>query len=165
LEENDLTRKHGLEGSNMNTITNEITILYQQFINAWNSRNARGMAKQFTDNGELIGFDGSQVIGREEILSHLEPIFKDHPTPPFISKVKTVRPLSSEVVLLRAVAGMVPPGKTEIDPNFNTHHTLVGVKSEGGWRIELFQNTPAQFHGRPELVEQMTKELEQLTKN
>jgi hypothetical protein len=29
------------------------------------------------------------------------------------------------------------------------------------WRIELFQNTPAQFHGRPELVSEMTAELQQ----
>lgn len=28
-------------------------------------------------------------------------------------------------------------------------------------QIQLFQNTPAQFHGRPELVEQMTEELRQ----
>jgi hypothetical protein len=27
-------------------------------------------------------------------------------------------------------------------------------------RIVLFQNTPAQFHGRPELVEEMTRELQ-----
>jgi len=33
------------------------------------------------------------------------------------------------------------------------------VKIDGEWRIKLFQNTPAQFHGRPELVEQMTDEL------
>ncbi|MGZ4033139.1 MAG: SgcJ/EcaC family oxidoreductase, partial [Tumebacillaceae bacterium] len=30
------------------------------------------------------------------------------------------------------------------------------------WQIALFQNTPAQFHGRPELVEQMTAELREL---
>ncbi len=40
--------------------------------------------------------------------------------------------------------------------------TLVAVKSDGKWRILLFQNTPAQFHGRPELVQQMTEELRRL---
>jgi hypothetical protein len=30
------------------------------------------------------------------------------------------------------------------------------------WRIALFQNTPAQFHGRPELVQQLTEQLRQL---
>ena len=50
-------------------------------------------------------------------------------------------------------------GEEDIDPAFNTHHTLLAVKIGEEWKIELFQNTPAQFHGRPHLVEQMTEEL------
>jgi len=57
---------------------------------------------------------------------------------------------------------MVPPGQSDLNPKVNTHHTLMAVRIEGEWRIELFQNTPAQFHGRPELVEQMTEELRQM---
>jgi uncharacterized protein (TIGR02246 family) len=146
------------------SISNEVIALYQQLIDAWNNRNAGAMAEQFTEKGELIGFDGSQAIGREEIFSHLQPIFENHLTPPYVSKVKDVRFLSSEIAILRAIAGMVPPGHSDIEPKLNAHHTLVAVKSEEGWRIELFQNTPAQFHGRPELVEQMTEELRQLLK-
>ena len=36
------------------------------------------------------------------------------------------------------------------------------VKRAGRWRIILFQNTPAQFHGRPELAQQLTDELREL---
>jgi uncharacterized protein (TIGR02246 family) len=78
--------------------------------------------------------------------------------------VKDVRFLSSEIAILRAIAGMVPPKQSDINPNVNTHHTLVVVKGDGNWRIQLFQNTPAQFHGRPELVEKMTDELRELLK-
>ncbi|MGE8203912.1 SgcJ/EcaC family oxidoreductase [Heyndrickxia sp. NPDC080065] len=143
---------------------NEIKELYQQLLDAWNNRNARGFAEQFTEDGESIGFDGSQSIGMEEIFSHLNPIFEQHPTAKFVSKVKSVRFLSPDTALLRAIAGMVPPGKSDINPNVNTHHTLVAVNTDGKWRIQLFQNTPAQFHGRPELVEKMTEELRQLLK-
>jgi len=146
------------------SVSSEVQALYQQLIDAWNNRSARAMADQFTEDGEMIGFDGSQAIGREEIFSHLTPIFEEHPTPPFVTKVKNVRFLSSDAAILRAIAGMVPPGQSDIDPKLNTHHTLVAVKREGKWKIALFQNTPAQFHGRPELVEQMTKELRQLLK-
>ncbi len=144
------------------SVVDKVRSLYEHLINAWNSRIASGMAEQFTDDGELIGFDGSQVIGREEILSHLEPIFENHPTPPFVSKVKDIRLLSSDVVLLRAIVGMVPPGKADLNPELNAHQTLIAVKVENEWRIELFQNTPAQFHGRPKLVERMTEELRQV---
>jgi uncharacterized protein (TIGR02246 family) len=141
---------------------NKVTALYQQLLDAWNKRSARGMADVFTEDGEMIGFDGSRSIGREEIFSHLKPIFEHHPTARFVSKVKSVRFLTSDIAILRAIAGMVPPGQSDINPNVNTHHTLVAVMNEGTWRIQLFQNTPAQFHGRPELVEQMTEELRQL---
>jgi uncharacterized protein (TIGR02246 family) len=141
---------------------NEVCALYQQLLDAWNKRSAHAMAETFAEDGELIGFDGSQCIGQAEIASHLEPIFANHPTSAYVGKVRGVRLLGPEVAVLRAVAGMVPPGKSELEPNLNTHHTLVTVKREGKWRIALFQNTPAQFHGRPELVQKMTEELRQL---
>jgi uncharacterized protein (TIGR02246 family) len=136
--------------------------LYQQLLNAWNSQNAREMAGLFADSGEQIGFDGSQSIGQTEIFEHLAPIFEYHRTAKFVSKVKSVRFLTHDIAILRAIAGMVPPGQSDINPSVNTLHTLVTQEIEGSWKIELFQNTPAQFHGRPELVEQMTEELRQL---
>lgn len=146
----------------MKTINNEIQDLYQKLIAAWNNRDAQGMADQFSEQGVQIGFDGSKVVGKSEIFSHVAPIFENHPTAPFITKVKSIRPLGNDAAILHAIAGMIPPGKTDIDPNVNAHQTLVAVKQDEGWQIELFQNTPAQFHGRPELVEQMTEELRQL---
>ncbi|WP_026568639.1 SgcJ/EcaC family oxidoreductase [Bacillus sp. UNC41MFS5] len=142
----------------------DVQAIYKKLLDAWNERSAEGMAALFTDDGESIGFDGSQSIGKQEIFSHLKPIFDHHPTARFVSKVKEVRFLSAEIALLRAIAGMVPPGQSDINPNVNTLHTLIVVKREGDWQIQLFQNTPAQFHGRPELVEEMTEELRELLK-
>ncbi|MBM7553589.1 SgcJ/EcaC family oxidoreductase [Thalassobacillus pellis] len=136
--------------------------VYQLLIKAWNDRNAGGMAELFVDDGEIIGFDGSISKGPEEIYAHLHPIFKDHPTAPFVIKVKEVRALGDGATLLRAIAGMVPPGGSDIHSDFNTHHTLITLTNEQGSKIVLFQNTPAQFHGRPELVEQMTEELREM---
>ena len=139
--------------------TYSIESIYHQLIEAWNNRNAEEMSQLFTEDGESIGFDGSQSLGQEEIYAHLNPIFENHPTAPYITKVKSVRFLGTDTALLRAIAGMMPHGQSELNPKVNTHHTLVLVKIAGHWRIQLFQNTPAQFHGRPELLEQMTEEL------
>jgi uncharacterized protein (TIGR02246 family) len=141
------------------TKLNKIVDLYDQLIKAWNDRNAVKMSGLFAKEGEMIGYDGSQVVGCTEIYKHLHPIFESHLTAPFVKKVKEVRILSSNVVMLRAIAGMVPPGKNDINPQVNTHHTLVATWKNETWQIELFQNTPAQFHGRPDLVESMTDEL------
>jgi uncharacterized protein (TIGR02246 family) len=83
-------------------------------------------------------------------------------TATYVSKIRGVRFLAPEVAVLRAVVGMIPPGKKDLNPDANAIQTLVATKQEGQWRIAVFQNTPAQFHGRPELVEALTEELRQL---
>lgn len=143
----------------INDKKSRIEELYHKLLSAWNERNARGMADLFMEDGEIIGFDGSQSRGPDEIFSHINPIFQHHPTAAFVGKVKEVQFLDSHAAFLRAIAGMVPQGNTELNPSVNTHHTLIAVLHGEEWRIKLYQNTPALFHGRPELVEQMTQEL------
>jgi hypothetical protein len=57
---------------------------------------------------------------------------------------------------------MALPGQAAIEPTLNARQTLVAARSTGAWRIVLFQTTPAQLHGRPELAQQLTEELQQL---
>lgn len=143
-------------------IKDQLINLYQRLINAWNNRNAHDMANLFTEDGVQIGFDGSLAADREEILSHIAPIFKNHPTAPFITKIKEISLLSHDAAILRAIAGMVPHGQSDINSELNAHQTMVAVYKDGNWHVKLFQNTPAQFHGRPELVEEMTNELKEI---
>ena len=138
-----------------------VRALYRQMLDGWNQHSADAFAAPFAEDGEVIGFDGSEMIGRAEIAATLGQIFADHVTAPYVSKVKSVRLLSPEVAILRAIVGMVPPGQTDLNPAVNAHQTLVAAKRDGAWHIALFQNTPAQLHGRGELVQQMTEELRQ----
>lgn len=112
--------------------------------------------------GEVTGFDGSQMTGRAAFAATLAAIFADHPTAAYVARVKSVRLLSPGAAMLRAIAGMVPPGKSDIEPKVNVHHIWVAVQQDGRWQIVLYQNTPAQFHGRPEPAQQMTDDLRQL---
>jgi uncharacterized protein (TIGR02246 family) len=143
----------------MATDHDQIRGLYQALIDAWNDHDAEAFAAVFREDGASIGFDGSELEGREEIVSEIQRIFADHQTAPYVVRVRSVRMLSEGVALLRAVAGMIPPGHKDINPNVNAHHTLIAEKRGGSWFIRLFQNTPAQFHGRPELSEKLTQEL------
>ena len=140
----------------------QINALYQQLLDGWNRRNAHDFAALCAEDGNLVGFDGSQINGRAEIESQMGQIFADHQTASYVGKVREVRLLTPEVALLRAVVGMVLPGQSDLNPAVNSIQSLVAVKYAGTWRIALFQNTPAQFHGRPELVQQLTEELRQL---
>ena len=131
----------------------DVRDLYTLLIDAWNAHKAGDFSEYFEMDGNIVGFDGSLMTGRDEIERNLRQIFSEHQTAPYVYLIKEVRFLTPVTALLRAIVGMVPPGKTELDPALNAIQSLVATKHSSGWRISLFQNTPAQFHGRPELVQ------------
>jgi len=133
--------------------------LYEMIIQAWNKRNARDYALLFASNGSIVGFDGSQVNGQLEIGAHVSEVFSHHQTATYVTIVREVRSIASDVLLLRANAGMVPPGKDDINPERNAVQSLVAARKNGKWEIALFQNTPAVYDGRPELSKALCEEL------
>lgn len=136
-----------------------IRTLYHDLLVAWNKRDAHASASLFDLAGIIVGFDGSTLYGRLGIESELAQIFADHYTSAYIAKIRDVRFLTADVAVLQAVAGMVPEGETDLNPAVNAVQSLVATRETGKWRVALFQNTPAAFHGRPELSKQLTREL------
>jgi uncharacterized protein (TIGR02246 family) len=146
------------------TTDKDVAILHRDLLDAWNRRDASGMAAFFVEDGGLIGFDGSHVEGRAMIEDHLRPIFADHPTAAFVGKVRRVARIAEDVAHLTAIVGMVPPGKSDIKPEVNAIQTLLARREKEHWRVCFFQNTPAAFHGRPEESETLTDELREVLK-
>jgi uncharacterized protein (TIGR02246 family) len=136
--------------------------LYRRLVDGWNNADAEAMAGALAPDGVVVGFDGSQMLGRDEAARELGGIFADHETATYVVKVRSAKPLGADAALLHAVAGMVPPGGSEIMPDRNVIQTVVAKRDDDGWLVALFQTTPAQFHGRPELSEALTGELSAL---
>lgn len=134
--------------------------LYDDLLRCWNRRDAEAFAAHFTERGSIIGFDGSTVDGREEIAREMGAIFAHHQTPAYIQVVRSIRFLGDGTALLRGIVGMPSLTTGQINPTLNSIQTLVATRRDGVWLIEHFQNTPAQFHGRPEEVARMTEELQ-----
>jgi uncharacterized protein (TIGR02246 family) len=139
----------------------DVETLYFTFLEHWNARNAAGMAGLCSDHGCTIGFDGTELVGRAAIEASLAAIFAHHQTPSYVAKVRAVE-LFGDVAIVRAVAGMVPAGLAELNPDLNAIQTCVASRDSGVWRIELFQNTPAAFHGRAEARQALTQELREV---
>lgn len=133
--------------------------LYANLMEAWNKRDAKAFEELFILDGDLVGFDGTQAHGQGSIREHLAKVFEDHPTNPYVYRITGVTQISTEVAIVRAIAGMIPPGATDPDPKLHAIHRLTAVHRGGAYRVALFQTTPAQFHGRPQEVEQMTADL------
>lgn len=144
---------------------NQVRSLYDKLIDGWNLKNAKAYAGVFTEDANVVGFDGSQMNGRLAIEQELTQIFQNFPTGEFTTVIEEVRMINQNTVLLRALAGMIPRGYKDINPNVNAIQTLVATEDKGEWKISLFQNTPAAFHGRPELQEEVSAKLRETLKN
>src|SRR3954466_2151009 len=93
--------------------------LHSALLTFWNQRDGKGMASLFSEDGNVIGFDGSQMDGRAQIESELTQIFSSRKTSKYIWKVREVRFLTEKTAILRAVVGMIPPGQNDIKPDVN----------------------------------------------
>ena len=137
----------------------QIRALYAAFIDGWNQRSGATVSSGFADDGELIGFDGSQTSGRLSIAAEFRKIFGSHQTPLYVALIQSVRTMAPGVGVLHAYAGAIPAGANDLDPDLLTVHTMVAVEDSGRWRIGLLQATPAGWHQRPEARETLLEEL------
>jgi uncharacterized protein (TIGR02246 family) len=133
--------------------------VYERLISAWNATDAKAFAATLAEDGVVIGFDGSELVGRAAVEREMTRIFADHRPARYVANVHSIEPLADTIALLRAVVGMIPSGGAELHPDRNAHQTVLARRRDENWQIVLFQNTPAQFHGRPELSERLMEEL------
>ena len=140
-------------------LTTQVGELYRAILAGWNADDAAAFAAPFADDGQIVGFDGSEVFGRSNIADQMAKIFADHATGRYVGIVRGVQPLGAEAALLRAVSGVVPAGDNDLNPKLNAVQSLVARRLNGAWQVVLYQNTPAQYHGQPEAAEALTQEL------
>jgi uncharacterized protein (TIGR02246 family) len=136
-----------------------LSTLYRRLLDGWNDRDATAFAGCFADDGAVIGFDGSEHRGRAVIAEQIRQIFADHATGAYVGQVRGVRRLGDTAAVLRSVAGVVPAGQSELNPHLHSVQSLVAELVGDEWRVVLYQNTPAAYHGRPELGQALTEEL------
>ncbi|HTK34283.1 MAG TPA: SgcJ/EcaC family oxidoreductase [Caulobacteraceae bacterium] len=141
------------------TRLSEAETVYRAFLAAWNRQDAAAMAALVAEDGVVIGFDGSEMIGRAAVQDQLATVFEHHATGAYVAQVRGGESLSPDVVLLRAASGMVPHGQSELNPALSAIQSMVLKRDADTWRIALLQNTPAAWHGRPDDKAALAAEL------
>lgn len=152
--------------SSTSTSEDEVAIrfLYQQLMDGWNKGTGEAFAAPFAEDGDLVGFDGTHLKGQKEIVSFHQQLFNSYVKGSrLVGKVKKVRFLTSDVALMHVIGGTIMAGQTDIDPERNSIQIIVAMKdNKGKWRLAAFQNTRAQYFGRPEQAQALTEELRSL---
>jgi uncharacterized protein (TIGR02246 family) len=129
---------------------------YQRLMDGWNQGSGAAFAAAFTEDGDLVGFDGQHFRGRAEIAPFHQELFdKWLKGSRLVGKVESVRFLSPDVALMHALGGTVMRGKSEPSPGRDSIQTLVATRQEGEWLLAAFQNTrirPLSAKARPFLA-------------
>ena len=116
--------------------------LYRELMDGWNRGSGEAFAAVFTEDGDLIGFDGTHFEGRAEITTFHQELFdKWLKGTRLVGRVKDVRFLSPDVALMHAVGSTVMRGKSRPSPERDSIQTLVATRQSGEWRLAAFQNT------------------------
>jgi uncharacterized protein (TIGR02246 family) len=120
-----------------------VRALYQQLMDGWNQGSGDAFAAVFTEDGDLVGFDGTHLKGRQEIAPFHQQLFdKWLKGSRLVGQVKDVRLLHPDIAVMHAVGGTVMRGKSEPSPERDSIQTLVATRQEGDeWRLAAFQNT------------------------
>jgi len=123
--------------------------VYQQVMQAWNRGSGAELAAIFTEDGHLVGFDGTHLRGRKEIGPFHQRLFDRWlKGSRLFGQVTDVRFLGADVAVMHALGGTVLRGKRRPAPERDSIQTLVATREPGGdWRLAAFQNTRLRVMG------------------
>jgi uncharacterized protein (TIGR02246 family) len=133
---------HDENATNHSTDEAAVRALYQQLMDGWNQGSGDAFAAVFTEDGNLVAFDGTHFKGRREIAPFHQQLFdKWLKGSRLVGQVTDARFLSPDVAVMHAVGGTIMRGKSEPTPERDSIQTLVAVRQDGEWRLAAFQNT------------------------
>jgi uncharacterized protein (TIGR02246 family) len=116
--------------------------VYRQTMDAWNQGSGAAFAAVFTEDGDLVAFDGTHFHGRQEIAPFHQQLFDRWlKGSRLVGRVTDVRFLGPDVAVMHALGGTVLRGKSAPSPERDSIQTLVVTRQAGEWRIAAFQNT------------------------
>ncbi len=105
----------------------------ERFVEAYNKKDAAGIAALFTENGEIIARDGEPIHGREAIKERYEELFTGEEVPQIALEASSVRLVAPGVAIEDGVIHFTS-GETEAVKSVSYSATQVR-QEDGSWLI------------------------------
>lgn len=131
--------------------TDEIAIreLYERLMNGWNQGSGGAFADVFTEDGDLVAFDGTHLAGRAQIEAVQQRLFDRYlKGTRLVGTVEQVRFLGQDTAVMHAVGNTIMRRKARPSRERASIQTLTTVRRDGAWRVAAFQNTRVRPIGR-----------------
>jgi len=135
----------------MHASVESLALAAERFVEAFNNRNAAGIATLFLPFGEIIRMDGGTVSGRGEIEAYYAGVFEAEVVPQIALEAKAVHFVTGEVAV---EDGLVHLTVGEDEPVQSVSYSVTHIKqADGSWLIatsrEKLEVTPPSERIKP----------------
>jgi uncharacterized protein (TIGR02246 family) len=121
---------------------NAIRAIHQRMIDAWNTGNGAAFAAPFTEDADFVAFEGTHLIGRQEITSFHQRMFDTVVKGSRLEggEVNFVHFLGPALAVMHSVVRVTLPGQTKPSPSRDSMQLAVVRKRNGDWHCEALMN-------------------------
>ena len=114
----------------------------------WNAHDGKAFAAPFAPDADYVVVNGMHVKGRRENASAHQQIFDTfYKGTKLWVRVKSVRVLKPDVMLIHSVSKVLKPGESDASPEPEAIQTWMVSKHGSEWLVDAFHNTPIQRQG------------------
>lgn len=131
-------KKLPLEGKDL-AILKALAVAFEK---AYNAADAKAIAAQFTENGEVVDEDGNVTEGRAKIEARFAELFKEYPQTRIAVELTSLRQLSPEVAVEE---GYSTTTLSPEEPGSRSPYTMVHVKRDGQWLAASVRDFPEEI--------------------
>lgn len=144
-----MNKTTAVPGDAVGTDETSIRALYWRTMDGWNTGSGAAFAAAWAEDGCLVGFDGTQFMGRAAIAQFHDPLLKTHlKGTRLVGDVTDVVFPAPDVAVFHARGGTIMPSGSKPTPERDSIQTLVAVRRAGEWQLLAFQNTRVRPMGR-----------------
>ncbi len=109
---------------------------------AWFREDGPGFAASFTEDADVVTFNGDHLSTREGIATGMQFYFDNYMEPTRIHTIdEHIRFAGPNLAVIVRTGCLVVPTETTCRPDSMSRNTNVMVKRHGRWQQESFQNT------------------------
>lgn len=129
--QNPLVSTTAVKRDNENTPQAGIKKITEEYVKAFNSKDAKAVAALWTAEGEYFGVQSEAIRGRAEIEKSFSELFKAHPKDTVEIQVESVRVIGRQTALADGVVKLIDPDGGD---GGETHYSAIHVLEDGRWR-------------------------------
>lgn len=125
----------------MPTSDQQITELFEQFMQAWTDNDAVAFGACFTADADYVSYDGTRASGRPALQDNHDRLFRGVLAgSALVGDLESIRHIAADVAVVHGTASVLMPWRSQLPERRLSRQTLTVVRTGQGWRISAIHN-------------------------